>query len=124
VDVECDHYCPAVENMQARMQKAVNDGLWDPAGGSVTCAELFNEHISCWRANLGQVCNTADFTDCAASGEAWTACMEPYCEAQRVAGNVNTVAEPNCFIDALPGPDGIAGTADDVPIGVPALAPF
>ena len=70
VDVECKHFCPEVDEFNDRME--------DRGFGS--CRDPYNAHLSCWEANIGEICNS-DFADCADSGDAWVACMEDYCNA-------------------------------------------
>ena len=87
-DVECRQFCPDVEALNRRMQD----------NGFPSCQEQFDQHLACWEDNLSQICNP-DFTDCADSGQAWTACMALYCETNET--------DVNCKGD-----------------GTPALAPF
>jgi hypothetical protein len=100
VDIECDYYCPAVEDMQDRMAQA----------GFDTCETQFNDHMSCWQTNLGQICNTAEFTECTAGagtpGAAWTACMQTYCNDAFEREIASTALEPNCRLVEIDLPDG------------------
>jgi protein gp37 len=80
-DVDCVHYCGDVEAVNKR---AV-------AAGQQSCDALFQEHLRCWERNPRQICS-AEFTDCAESGQAWVDCMTPYCAAVAAA----KTTDPNC----------------------------
>jgi hypothetical protein len=85
-DVDCTHFCADAEDINERAKKA----------GSESCATQFEAHLSCWEKNTKQICST-DFTGCAESGEAWIACMTPYCEANAEAAKDDPKkADPNC----------------------------
>ena len=104
VDIECDLFCPEVEEMQARMRTAAEEGKWTPLPGfSSTCEEPFNAHLDCWQSNSGQICNvkgTNAFTDCDESGAQWLDCMAEYCKYAKSIGTAGSADEPNCAGDA------------------------
>jgi hypothetical protein len=82
VDVDCPEFCSDVESFDSRVR----------AAGQESCDALFQAHLDCWDQNTAKICD-AEFAGCAESGQAWVACMAPYCEA--VAAELRT--DPNCI---------------------------
>jgi hypothetical protein len=68
VDFECSFLCNDVEAQQDRAAKE----------GQPDCKAEYEAHLDCWQSNSKQICNK-EFTDCRATGTAWTTCMRTYC---------------------------------------------
>jgi hypothetical protein len=70
-DVDCATYCDREQQFEEKAAEV----------GADTCKKEFDAHISCWEANIGDICN-AEKEACEASAAAWVDCVARFCAVE------------------------------------------
>lgn len=71
VDIDCPEFCGGARRINA----------------AANCGAELEAHLNCWQGARANICDPM-FTGCKESGDAWVACLTPFCR-----GNMT---EPAC----------------------------